>query len=240
MLERGSRRQELREAMTCFVFASRTVRFAEEIKKGNDNQEEEEENGEEEEEGEESEEEEAEERKERRDRGQPSSHGVRSTERLIFFYPFSFLPPVPPVGPSVSLSPSVSVEKVAACVHFIFLPVFRPFSALIVHPTSRPSKSPSSFSPGSQPPPPLHVRVPGHSFVESFPFPLSLQLFVERGRRGVCGTCADGGREAIRARRNYGERKVVRLMKSQFSVLPFADFAAGPIGLEKRLRGKNV
>lgn len=136
--------------MTCFVFASRTVRLAEEIKKGNDSREEEEEEDEEEEEeegeeGEESEEE-VEERKERRDRGQSSSHGVRSAERLIFFHPFSFLPPVPPVGPSVSLAPSVPVEKVAACTLFIFLPAFRPFSPPIVHPTSR---FPSSFSPGS-------------------------------------------------------------------------------------------
>jgi len=100
MLERGSRRQELREAMTCFVFATRTVRLAEEIKKGNDSQEEEEE---------ESRKEEAEERKERRDRGQSSSHGVRSTERLIFF-PSFFIPASRASGGLLSLSLSLSLS----------------------------------------------------------------------------------------------------------------------------------
>lgn len=180
-----------------------------------------EEEEEEEDEGEESEEE-AEERRERRDRGQSSSHGVRSTERLIFFHPFSFLPPVPPVGPSVSLSPSVSVEKVAACVLFIFLPALRPFSAPIVHPTSRPPRNPLVFfslGPGPRPPR-LMCVYPAILLSNLFRSPLSLPLFVARGRRGVGAVLAQMEEEKLGARRNYGERKVVRLMKSQFSVLP--------------------
>lgn len=82
MLERGSRRQELREAMTCFVFASRTVRLAEEIKKGNDSREEEEEEGEKSEE---------EERKERRDRG-PVVVPWRAIYREPNFFPSFFIP----------------------------------------------------------------------------------------------------------------------------------------------------
>lgn len=239
MLERGSRRQKLREAMTCFVFPSRTVRPGGEIKKGNDSREEEEEEEEEKEEeeddeGEESEEE-AEERRERRDRGQSSSHGVRSTERLIFFHPFSFLPPVPPVGPSVSLSPSVSVEKVAACVLFIFLPAPRPFSAPIVHPTSRPPRNPSRLffaGPGAPSPPRLTCVYPAILLSNLFRSPFRCHSSWRGGGAALARQLAQmGGREALRARRNYGERKVVRLMKSQFSVLPFADSAAGPSGL---------
>lgn len=80
--------------------------------------------------------EEAEERKEKWDRGQ-SSHGVRSIERPIFFHPFSFLPPVPPVGPSVSLSPSVSVESRRMRALHLLSCLSSFFSAPIVRPTFR-------------------------------------------------------------------------------------------------------
>jgi len=210
MLERGSRRQELRDAMTCFVFASRTVRLAEEIKKENDSQAEE---------GEENEEEEAEERKERRDRGQSSSHGVRSTERLIFFHPFSFQPPVPPVGPSVSLSSSIFVEKVIACLLFISLPVFRPFSTPIV-----PHKTPRLFS--WIPAPSPASRACTRPFFCRIFSPFRCHT-LWRGGGAVFTRYSYRWRKRSSERRNYSERKVVRLMKSQFNGFTIRRFCRG-------------
>lgn len=150
------------------------------------------------------------------------SHGVRSTERLIFFHPFSFLPPVPMVGPSVSLSPSVSVEKVAACVLFIFLPAFRPFSAPIVHPKSRPSKPLVFFSWVPVPSPasractrPFFCRI----------FSVLSFVAVLRGAgatRWSRGTRTDGGREAQSAPelRRAQSRAANEVAIQRFTILP--------------------
>lgn len=69
--------------------------------------------------------------------------------------------------------------------------------------------------------PASRAYIPGHSFVESFSLPLSWPLFVARGRSGVRAVLAQMEEAKFRTRRNYGVHKVVRLMKSQFSVLPF-------------------
>lgn len=78
-----------------------------------------------------------------------------------------------------------SPSKVAACMLFIFLPALRSFSA----PTSSTQRSVpppqvlTAFYPRL---PPLHMRVPGHSFVESFPVPPFVAALF-----GAWGRCGD-------------------------------------------------
>lgn len=125
----------------------------------------------EDEEEKEGEEEEEEEEGRRKKRLQPVVVPWRTIYRTLDFFPSFFIPtPRAPRDHFVSfLLPHLSSpSKVAACMLFIFLPALRSFSA----PTSssqhvQSPRVPSAFflrfSPSQ-----LHVRVPDHSFVESF------------------------------------------------------------------------
>jgi len=188
---RGSKLQDPWETMTCFVFATHTVCLTKEIKE-RDSQVEKKEKKEKE-------------RKERKDRGQ-SFHGVRSTERPIFFHSFSFLPSRVPVGPSV-LSSSVFVES--RRIHAFHLPSW----LLSFFCTDRP---PSAFCPSF---PLREVLFPWSPasracvlpfFCRIFPIPLFLAILRDAG---VVQRLTRTEKEIHGAHRNYGECKVVRLMK---------------------------
>lgn len=137
-------------------------------------------------------------REKRKERQRPAVVPWRAIYRTPNFFPSFFIPASRAPGGPLHLSFAFCLRRESCRVRALHLPPCLSFFFCTDRPPNvpSPSKSPSSFSPGSQPSPPLHVRVPGHSFVESFPFLLSLPLFVERRRCGVCGTCADGGREA--------------------------------------------
>lgn len=163
------------------------------------------------------------ERKER-DGDQSSSHGVRSTERRIFFHLF-FIPAPPPCS-SFFFPRLPSSSKVAACVLFILLSS-RPFSAPIV-PFSR-----FPFASHAYP-----VILLSNPFRSSFRCRSSLGAGA--ARRGGHAGYGRRKRGAERARWNYGEHKVARLMKSQFSVLSFADSAVDFVRSTRSIRERKI
>jgi len=161
--------------------------------------------------------EEAEAREERTGRGQSSCRGVRSAERPIFSRPFSFLPPGATLPPCLLrlLSPS----KVAACVLFIYLPVLRPASTL-----DRPV-------PLRESPAPFYSASPASSVSRACTRPFFCRILSVPPFVAALFAVARGRRKRSERAGITASAKVVRLMKSQFNVLPFADSAAGPIGL---------
>lgn len=180
-------------------------------------------------------------REKRKERQRPVVVPWRAIYRTPNFFPSFFIPASRAPWP-LRLSFAFYLRRESCRVRALHLPSCLSSFFCTDRPPKVPSppRNPSSFSPGSRPPPPLHVRVPGHSFVESFRSSFRCRSSWRGGGAAFARYSAQMEEEKLRARRNYGERKVVWLMKSQFSVLPFADSAAGPIGLEKRLRGKNV
>lgn len=117
---------------------------------------------------------------------------------------------------SLSLSPSISVES--RRVHALHLPSCSSFffRTDFVHPTFSPPPSHlTAFYPRL---PPLHMRVPGHSFVESFPVPpFVAALFGAWGRCGVTLTRMEekkGGRKKERERKRAERSGITASAKS--------------------------
>lgn len=108
----------------------------------------------------------------------------RAIYRTADFFPSFFIPASRAPGGPLRLSFAFCLRRKSphACSSSSLLPLVlflrtdRPTNV-----PSRSSLSPSPFSLGPLP----HVRVPGHSFVESLPFLLSLPFFVARGWRGA-------------------------------------------------------
>lgn len=164
----------------------------------------------------------------------------RAIYRTPDFFPSFFIPTSRAPGGPLRLSFAFCLRRKSphACSSSSLLPLV--LFLCTDRPTNVPSPSSSSPSPFSLDSLP-HVRVPGHSFVESLPFLFFRCRSSWRGGGAVRRDAhADGKREKRTTRRNYSERKVVRLMKSQFSVLPFADSIVSLTGLGKSLWGKNA
>lgn len=137
-----------------------------------------------------------------------------------------------------SLFRLLSPSKVAACVLFIFSPASRPFS---LHRSSNQRSVSLEFFPLAFFPWPPASRACTRPFfcrISSVPPFVAALRGAGVARRGATFTQME--KEKRRTGRNYGERKVVRLMKSQFSVLPFADSTVSLIGLGKGPWGKNA